>query len=187
MQSTGIFADIQKMHDATVPSFVSPRSVVSELNLWQGDHVCDFAAGAGHFVPHLRAAVGSNGKVYARNEQPAHHEMLMREHVMRGQHEVVPHLHTLDDGELDIVAGIVDAVLLVSVLSRETSRVTKLLAEVERVIRRGGKLCVVDWRTQRESERALLELLASFGFTPKRALTPRAVGVYHYGIIFTKQ
>src|SRR3989338_1340905 len=187
MQGQGIAYDMQKVAEEDVPRFVSPRRVVSEFNLWQGDHVLDVASGAGHYIPHLRAAVGPKGRVYAHSAQKAHHELLTRDTVARGHHEVVPLLHMLEDGELDIVAGTIDAVLLANVLSAEGFKTEGLLAEMQRVIRREGKLCVVDWRSREDSERALIALLAEFGFEPKRALSPAATGSYHYGILFTKR
>ena len=186
MQTSGSLHDIQTARKEDVPSFVSPRRVVSELNVWRGDHVLDYVSGAGHFVPHLCAAVGGDGRVYARNQSDVHHGMLVRDTVARGRREVTPLLHATDDVELDIVAGTIDAVLLTNVLSRETSRIEPLLSEIERVVRREGKLCVVDWRVHENTERALIELLAQFGFTPKRNLSPHAVGWYHYGILFSK-
>ncbi|OGG59073.1 hypothetical protein A3C89_01540 [Candidatus Kaiserbacteria bacterium RIFCSPHIGHO2_02_FULL_50_50] len=187
MQGQGIAYDMQKVAEEDVPRFVSPRRVVSEFNLWQGDHVLDVASGAGHYIPHLRAAVGPKGRVYAHSAQKAHHELLTRDTVARGHHEVVPLLHMLEDGELDIVAGTIDAVLLANVLSAEGFKTEGLLAEMQRVIRREGKLCVVDWRSREDTERALIALLAEFGFEPKRALSPAATGSYHYGILFTKR
>jgi ubiquinone/menaquinone biosynthesis C-methylase UbiE len=178
MQGQGIAYDMQKVAEEDVLRFVSPRRVVSEFNLWQGDHVLDVASGAGHYIPHLRAAVGPKGRVYAHSMQKAHHELLTRDTVARGHHEVVPLLHTLGAEELDIVAGTIDAVLLANVLSARALKTEDLLAEMQRVIH---------WRSREDTERALIALLAEFNFEPKRALSPAATGSYHYGILFTKR
>lgn len=170
------------------PRFVSPRRIVSELNLWKNDHVMDMRAGAGHFIPYLREAVGNGGAVYTRSENRQMLATMHREAMDRGHMEVRAVHHTFGDGVMDIESGILDAALLSNALAEYLDVVDEVFAESARLIRRGGKLCVVDWRVAPSlpTENELVEKLARFGFMPKRELSPQATGSYHYGIIFTK-
>jgi predicted methyltransferase len=50
--------------------YQKPDEVVRNLELKQGDVVCDVGAGSGYFTPRLSRAVGERGRVYAEDPQP---------------------------------------------------------------------------------------------------------------------
>ena len=189
----------------THPRFLSPKRVVAELNLWEGDHVIDIHTGTGHFLPHVTEAVGARGRVYMRSTQVDMLKTLHREALRNGQTHVCMVPCTSPEDDIDLDAGTLDVALLVQAQRYIDS--DTLLSEIARVIRREGKLCVIDWhmdpcsdnapapteRAENDTEQPkptwkeqLIARLASFGFAPKRELTSNAVGSYHYGIIFTR-
>lgn len=187
-ETSPLYYDILAHARDNRPRFVSPQRIVSELNVWKNDHVMDLHVGAGHFIPYLREAVGSGGAVYARSENRPMLSTIHREAMRDGHMEVHAVHHIFGDGGMDFESGILDVALLSNALAEYLDVVDDVFAESARLIRRGGKLCVVDWRATPSlpTENELVEKLARFGFIPKRELSTHATGSYHYGIIFTK-
>ena len=92
-------------------SWQQPDKVVSELDIRPGERVADLGAGDGYFLPHLSAAVGPEGRVYAVDIEPEKVEAIREQYASEGSN-VVPVLGTPDDPKLPD-AG-VDLVFLVN-------------------------------------------------------------------------
>ena len=126
-------------------AFISPENAVSHFHLHEGDAVSDFGAGSGWFARALSHAVGRTGKVYAFEIQKPLVERVAR--LAEQEHldniEVLwcdleaEHGCKLQDGRLD--AGV-----LADTLSQLTDK-GSALEEIRRMLRKGGKLLVIDW------------------------------------------
>lgn len=177
--------------------FSSPDRNVEEFGFMPGERVADFGSGAGHYALALSRALGPTGRVYAIDIKP---EALTR---LKGLAQDTG-LGNIDliCGDIDNAGGtllkdaVVDGVVLSNILFQLTS-VESAVAEAKRVLKPGGKMCVVEWSdtspiahvtgkkpedivTSEEAER----LFTTSGFTLWRKFD---AGEHHYGFIFTKQ
>jgi ubiquinone/menaquinone biosynthesis C-methylase UbiE len=86
--------------------------VIRNLELKEGDVVCEVGAGSGYFTPYLSSAVGRTGRVYAQDPQREFLELITqkKEHMNLTNIEVVlstPTDTNLPDNTCD-VAFVVD-------------------------------------------------------------------------------
>lgn len=162
------------------PRFASPKSIVSHLQLWKGDHVADFGAGVGYFIIPLAESVGSEGKVYAVDIKKEHIRSAQKDaHALGHTHVHSIHCDLEKHNATGLRTGELDVVLIANTLSlfRDKDVVIK---EASRVLRTGGKLCVID------TDNNFSTLLKNSGFSHWRDLPEIACGKYHLGILFTK-
>ena len=154
--------------------------------------VGDFGAGSGHYSSDAAAIVGHSGKVYAIDVQ----EDILK-HLKLNSHEQHQHIINIVWGNIEKEGGShlreqsLDAALLANTLFQIENRFG-LLKEIQRVLKPGGKLMVVDWAgsyggmgpipekvvTEHEAEDCFIK----GGF--HKVKTFRA-GPHHYGILFT--
>lgn len=173
-------------------SFSEPRENVLQLGLREGMKVGDFGAGTGHYARAAAAVVGQSGKVYAIDVQ----ENILK-HLKLNSH--AHHRNIIDTiwGDIEKPGGThlreasLDAVILANALFQIENRFS-LLKEIQRVLKSGGKLMVIDWAgsyggmgpvpekvvTEHEAE----ALFINGGFHKVKSFR---AGPHHYGIIFT--
>ncbi|MDD2657554.1 MAG: class I SAM-dependent methyltransferase [Candidatus Pacebacteria bacterium] len=172
--------------------FSSPHENVLQLGLREGMKVGDFGAGSGHYSRAAAAVVGREGKVYAIDVQEdvlkhlklnthAHHQSTIE--ALWGDIEKPGGTH-LRDASLD-------AIMLANTFFQVENRYG-LLKEIQRVVKPGGKLMVVDWAgsyggmgpspekvvPEHETE----EFFITGGFHKVKSFR---AGPHHYGVIFT--
>jgi len=171
--------------------FVQPAAVATHFHLKPGDSVADFGAGSGYFTKILAQAVGPEGRVYCcdiqKNLVEALGELVRRESlenvdVLWCDLEAENGSKLPDDSQ--------DAVLLVNTFFQMEDK-PAALAEIKRVLRRGGTLFVIDWSEsfgglgpQPEnviSESDARALIETAGFTYERSFP---AGDHHYGLAF---
>jgi ubiquinone/menaquinone biosynthesis C-methylase UbiE len=173
-------------------AFSNPREVVLQLGLREGMRVGEFGAGSGHYARAIAGAVGRSGKVYAIDIQ----EDVLK-HLRLNTHE--HHQPIIDTvwGNIEKPGGShlrdqsLDAVVLANTLFQIEER-SALVAEVQRVLKPGGKLLVVDWAgsyggmgpsaSAVVSEHEAEELFIGGGFHKVKSFR---AGPHHYGIVFT--
>lgn len=162
--------------------FSDPLHNTLEFGFIPGETVVDFGSGAGHYSHALSKTVGPSGKVIAVDIQK---EMLVR---LKNEAE--------KDGKknIEVVWGDVerlngthlrDGVAAGAVLSNILSMVEDkagTIAEAKRVVRVGGKVCVVEW-TSKISKDKMKELFADAGLSFERVFD---AGTHHYSMIFRK-
>ncbi len=130
-----------------------PVELVAELGLQPGDVAADVGAGTGYFLPYIAEAVGSEGRVIAVEVNPALIRYLddrMRDPAL-DPHGVVE-THRCDYDELGLPPASVDLAFLAGVgLGRFVTLDDpnqRMLASVFQAIRPGGRLALVENRSQ---------------------------------------
>jgi ubiquinone/menaquinone biosynthesis C-methylase UbiE len=177
------------MNSSSSAAFMDPRAVITHFHLHVGDVVADFGAGVGNYVDALSAAVGPSGRIYACEIQKNIITRLtshIHERRLGNVHPVWCDLEAHEGTKLR--SGLLDAGMIINTLFQIEDKKTALL-EMARVIRKGGKLFVVDWSDSFGGmgpqpghvikKEALLPLLENAGFTFERDF-PAAD--HHYGI-----
>jgi arsenite methyltransferase len=120
-------------------SWQRPEDVVRALELGPGDRVADLGAGEGYFVPYLRDAVGSDGRVFAVEIDPERVEALEARFPAGDNVEVV--LGGADDPVLPDRS--IDAVLVVNTYHHIENR-PAYFARLKGDLRPGGRVAIVD-------------------------------------------
>lgn len=162
--------------------FSDPLKNTFEFGFIPGETVADFGSGAGHYSHALSNTVGSSGKVIAVDIQK---ELLVRLkneaekdgrtniETIWGDVEKLNGTHIRDGA----TAGVVLSNILSMVEDKETT-----IREAKRIVRPGGKICVVEWTNQIPQEN-MKELFKDAGLNFERVFDS---GEYHYGMIFRK-
>lgn len=181
------------IYTGTQETFVNPQNAVTHFHLHEGDTVADFGAGSGHYMRPLANVVGSGGMVYLCEIQKplvealgnqARDARLKNIKIVWGDVEA-PRGTQIQD-------GLLDAVLLSNILFQATDK-EAVFRECERVLKRGGKLIVIDWASaciglgprpeDVFTEHQASEMVQRFHFSFDRTFP---AGGHHYGIIFRK-
>jgi ubiquinone/menaquinone biosynthesis C-methylase UbiE len=125
-------------------ALLDPAAFLRRIAVHEGSAVADLGAGPGFFTLPLAEAVGPAGRIYAIDVAPAMVERLRE----RGPPDQVEVLLGGEAG-LPLADGSIDLALLAFVL-HELDDTLSFLAEVRRVLRRGGRLVVLEWVPQEE-------------------------------------
>lgn len=181
------------MYPATFGKFVDPKIASSHFHLQEGDVVADFGAGSGHYMKPLAHAVGTAGKVYLCEIQKELVDALgvtAREQRLSNVFPLWCDIEAL--GGIKLSDGVLNAGLLSNVLFQFTNK-ESALREIARVMKKGGKLIVIDWTDSfgglgpqsgavvtEADARKMLELA---GFSYERTFP---AGDHHYGIVYRK-
>src|SRR3989344_6230736 len=126
-------------------SFIIPEKLVTHFHLRPGDRVGHFGAGTGNFVTVLSRVVGPTGRVYACEIQRNLVETLAAR--IRQEHLTNVEVIWSDieaDGGTKLESGALDAAILINTLFQSDDR-PAALREINRTLRVGGKLLLVDW------------------------------------------
>lgn len=171
--------------------FANPKINVAQLGLRDGMRVADFGAGTGMYSKEASEKVGQTGKVYAVEVQK---DMVKKlESDLKGWG-----ISNVDCiwGDIEKVGGTkiadasMDAVIISNVLFQVSDKLG-LIDEAKRILKRGGKLLLIDWQesfggmgpapTHVVIERSATELFIKRGF---KMLEHISASSHHYGIIF---
>ena len=127
-----------------------PAEVVTSLKLREGNVVADIGTGSGYFVPYLSKAVGASGRVFATDIQP---EMLA--YVQRKVTELdLQNVTTVLSQEADtrLERASVDLAFMVDVY-HELGSPAPLLSNIHTVLKPNGRLTIIDFKANSESDR----------------------------------
>lgn len=125
--------------------FAEPKTNVLQMGLREGMKVADLGVGTGHYAFAAAAIVGSTGRVYAIDIQEDHLSRLRGEALDQG----IRHIETIW-GNFEKAGGTLlkdhsqDAVILSNTLF-QLERIEDAITEIQRILKPGGKLLVVDW------------------------------------------
>lgn len=173
--------------------FADPKKNIEHFRLEPGMLVADFGAGSGEYTLAAARVVGRRGVVYAvdvaqellgRIEHRATQEGLENVEVVWGDIE--------SRGGTKLTEASIDAVIVSNVLFL-LEDMEGAVDEIDRILKRNGKVLVVDWKdsfgglgpspdTVVNATEAK-ELFLQHGFTPEREIE---AGANHYGIIFKR-
>lgn len=137
-----------KLEDPERLISLPPAEVISLLQLRPGVSVADIGAGTGYFAIPIAREIQPGGRVAAVDVEP---EMLAKLRAKLDQ-PGAPENIDLVEGEAagtTLAAGSYDVVLLANVWHEVDSR-QATLSEARRILRQGGRLAIVDWRTDVE-------------------------------------
>lgn len=172
--------------------FLDPEKVIKEFDIKEGMKIADFGCGAGYFAFPLAKIIGENGRIYALDVLKT-----ALESVRSGaKAEGVLNIEAVWSN-LEIIGGSklgdesVDIALLANVLF-QSSKKADIIKEAKRVIKKGGKMIVIDWKESQSmgppknlivSKDLIQDLAKKEGFKFKKEFS---AGSNHWGMIFIK-
>ena len=138
-------ADVRRLEDPERLSWLPPAAVVSMLDLRPGMCVADIGAGTGYFSLPLAQAIAPGGVVKAVDFEP---QMLALLRQKLATPEVARQIETVHGSAAatTLPDSSCDAVLLANVW-HELDEHGAVLAEARRILREGGRIAILDWRT----------------------------------------
>jgi ubiquinone/menaquinone biosynthesis C-methylase UbiE len=122
--------------------YQKPHEVIRNMNLKEGEVVCEVGAGSGYFTPYLSKAVGDPGRVYAEDPQREFIDLIKQKKEQQNLRNVEVVLGTYTDTNLPDRACDVTFVLDTY---HHFEWPTPMLDAMKRDTRPGGRLIVVDW------------------------------------------
>jgi ubiquinone/menaquinone biosynthesis C-methylase UbiE len=143
------FDDVERwvkvFDDPSRDTWQKPEEVLRFLNVRHGSVVADLGAGTGYFAVHLARAVGSGGRVYAVDIEPAMVRHLRKRCRKAKLDQVIPVLARPDDPRLP--PGELDLVLIADTWHHIDDRI-EYLDRLVAALRPGGRVAVLDWRKE---------------------------------------
>jgi ubiquinone/menaquinone biosynthesis C-methylase UbiE len=127
--------------------WLPPADVIGALAVHSGETIADVGAGTGYFSLPLSSAVGAAGKVYAIDGQS---EMLAWLKVKLDKAELtnIELIHA-EAEQTGLPASSCDLFFLANLWHEIEDRVAVLM-EAQRVLKKGGRIAILDWRTDVE-------------------------------------
>ncbi len=140
------FADVERwekiFEDPTRLEWQRPVAILDFLAIELGSTVADIGAGTGYFTVYLSTAVGSQGRVFAVDIEPA-----MIEYIRKRQHlqakQVIPLLGAPDDPRLP--DDEIDVAVIINTWHHIEGR-PAYINRLEKVLSPAGRVAVIDWR-----------------------------------------
>ncbi|MEK7646601.1 MAG: methyltransferase domain-containing protein [Patescibacteria group bacterium] len=171
--------------------FSEPAANLSKLGLTDGMKVVDLGAGSGFYSYEAAKRVGSGGRVYAVDVQKDLLERLRSQGATQGIRNIeVVWGNAEKIGGTKLREGIADAVIASNILF-QIEKPDEFCLEIKRVLKKGGKVLVVDWsdvspigpKTLVPAMKAQT-LFEKSGFKLDQSFT---AGDHHYGLVFVRQ
>jgi len=169
-------------------------AILSKMGLGERQKVAELGCGNfGFFVFPLARLVGRQGKVYAVDIIKSTLEEIAKEAKKENLSQITTIWSNLEIFKATkIETNSLDGALLVNVLYQSDKRI-EILREAVRLLKRGGKLLIVEWKNTDlpfgpdPEKRVKIESIRMAA--PKIGLEPEeefSAGPYHYGLILTK-
>ncbi|MFA5742797.1 MAG: class I SAM-dependent methyltransferase [Candidatus Paceibacterota bacterium] len=169
-------------------SFLNPINILNQLSLREEMIACDLGCGSGGWVIPLAKSL-SKGKIYAVDilREPL---SLLEEKLRQDRLFNVSIMLADAEKGVKIMEDSVDLVLLTNILFQAKEK-NRILEEVKRILRIGGKALVIDWKPEspvgpregRISKEEIIKSAIKMGFDPEKEIE---AGKYHWGIILVK-
>ena len=168
--------------------FLNPNDILKQLNLKESMTVADLGCGSGGWVIPLAKKL-EGGKVYAVDilEEPL--SALKAKANMEKLTNIQSIVADVEKG-VDIWEESCDWVLMSNLLFQCEDK-KKVLQEAKRILKKGGKILVVDWKVKaamgpkegRVSPEEVKKIAETIGLKTEKELD---AGTYHYGLILVK-
>lgn len=177
----------------TAPGFLSPKSIIDQLNLTSATTIADFGSGPGHFTLDLARALHDKARIYAFDVQDAPLSVLRSHAQHAGLHSISTVKCNLElPRSTRLAENSVDFILMANILHQSEDR-PALLAEAARIMKPQSQLLVLEWtigagnlgpaREHRIIPDKLKLLATDAGLVFTKSVQ---AGSEHYGMIFTK-
>lgn len=181
---------LSRLNDPKRLHYLNPDLVWATLNMAEPKTLVDIGAGTGFFAILFSKKV-KDGKVYACDLSDVMVSW-MKENLPEAVRDVVIPLKMEENG-VPLPDGVADLVYMIN-LHHELEEPLKALSEAHRLLRRGGKLMIIDWKKEETPEGPPLDIrvteetislhLHRSGFT---SIIAHKVLPYHSFIIGEKQ
>lgn len=176
-------------------TFLHPENILKEIGLSIGESIADFGCGSGYFVIPAAKIVGDDGMVYGVDVLKNALSSLDVKSRMFGLTNVKPVWANVEiyGASRGIHDNTIDMVFLVQIMSQSKKR-AEIFKEVDRVLKQsGGKVMVVDWKSDKLSfspnpesmakPEDIKEIAKSFGLVLEKEF---ATSDYHFGLLFKR-
>lgn len=177
---------------ATGGRFLDPQKIIDGLEIKPGMTVADFGCGTGYFSFPLAKKIDNGGTVYAIDILKEKLEAVESQAKVLGLSNLVVRRANLEkNGGSKLENGSLDWVFLVNMLF-QNSKKELVLEEAVRVLKKGGKVLVIEWSGNKDfapesgllvSKDDVLRLAQGAGL---EFLEEIPVSNFHYGIILQK-
>lgn len=182
---------IQNKSVIILKMFFNPQSILNQIHVDPGMTVCDFGCGSGNFTLVLAEKIGSSGTIFAFDVQKELLGRLKSEAVRKKINNINVAWVDLDEpNSTSLKPETVDRVFMICVLF-QTEDKKALIREAKRILKKNGKIIVVDWagsfgglgprKTDVISPEILRDLFEEEGFGIQKEID---AGKYHYGFVF---
>lgn len=174
---------------------INPLQVLKTANIGYGEIVADMGTGAqGHFALQAARIVGDRGTVYAIDILKPVLQNIASRAKLAGLNNIKIIWSNLEvvGGAKEIRDHSADTALLINVLHQTSEHRENIFKEAKRILKRGGRLVVVDWKKKgtpmgplqhlRKTQEEIQNILISQGFKIQSTFEP---GDHHWGIIAT--
>lgn len=140
--------ELEKLNDPKRLEYLNPELIWKTVNLPDARTIVDIGAGTGFFTVQFSKKM-EQGKVYACDISDimiAWMEGNLSEEYRDG---VIP--IKMDESSVPLPDGIADLVCMIN-LHHEMEEPTKIIAEAYRLLRKNGKLMIIDWKKEETPE-----------------------------------
>lgn len=194
MSSENIINNIELQDGrALTVKFSSPEDIVEKLELQSGSVVADFGCGAGYFSLPIAKKIEEQGVVYALDILPQSLESVASKAKSAGLNNIITKRVNLEkEGGSSLPDDSCDWVIMKCILFQNKNKLG-ILTEANRILKKNGKILIVEWNTEKSSigpdnslrisKEALTEIIQKIGFSIFKELS---VSAFHYGLVFVK-
>ncbi len=136
---------VEKLYSPARLKALGIKKLLSELALCPGQRVLDLGTGGGVLLPFLSGAVGEKGKVVGSDNSIQMLDCIKK----KFQYEVPDNVELCLNGDerLPFHSDFFHRVMMVCLL-HELAQPQHMLKEVSRVLRPGGRLLTLEWKTE---------------------------------------
>ncbi|KKT87730.1 MAG: Methylase involved in ubiquinone/menaquinone biosynthesis [Parcubacteria group bacterium GW2011_GWC1_45_14] len=173
--------------------FLNPEQIINQLDVKKGSLVADFGCASGYFSLPFAAVIGKEGKMMALDILPHVLETVESRAKASGLSNVQTKRVNLEKEEgSGLEKECLDWVIMKGVLFQNKDKAI-ILKEAHRVLKKGGKVIVVEWgdkdfsigphQSLRIPKEFLLELAKKEGFSIEKEVD---AGKFHYAFVAVK-
>jgi len=142
-------SEAHRLDDPARKEWLQPAEVLGALTLHAGQTAADVGAGTGYFSLPLAEAVGPEGKVYAVDAQ-AEMLSLLNQKLDEAALFNIELIHA-EAAQTGLPASCCSLFFLANVWHEIEDQIA-VLGEAKRVLKLGGRIAILDWRTDVEPE-----------------------------------
>lgn len=168
--------------------------ILNKIEITEGWKILEAGCGQfGHFVFPSAKLVGKNGKIFAVDIIKAHLEEIERQKKIDNLPQITTIWTNLETRQgTKLQSNSIDAALLINTLN-QTEKRADVIKELVRVLKRDGKLLIIEWKQydllfgpkpeKRISQESLKNLAPSLGL---KLIEEFEAGTMNYALIFKK-